>query len=89
MQAALQYQVKYIAVGGGVAANSLLRELMSKQGGKHGISVRFVPRGMSSDNAGMIALAAWRQLQHAGDRAFEKKWRINIHPNLKVKSWGK
>ena len=89
MQAADKYQVKQVAVGGGVAANSLLRELMNAQGQKRGITVRFVPRGMSSDNAGMIALAAWRKLQHAGEKGLNKKWRININPNLKVRSWGK
>lgn len=89
MQAADKYEVKQIAVGGGVAANNLLRKLMTQAGKKRGIAVRFVPRGMSSDNAGMIALAAWRQLQHAGEQALSKKWRININPNLKVRSWGK
>ncbi len=89
LQAAEKYKVKYIAVGGGVAANSLLRQLMEQQSRKRGISVRFVPRNMSSDNAGMIALAAWRQLEHAGAKALSKKWPIAINPNLKVKSWGK
>ena len=88
MKAAEKYKVKYIAVGGGVAANSLLREMMQAAGHKRGISVRFVPRKMSSDNAAMIALAAWRKLQHAGQNALEKKWPIDINPNLKVKNWG-
>lgn len=89
MQAAQKFDVKHIAVGGGVAANSLLRELMQSQGSKRGLTVRFVPRGMSSDNAAMIALAAWRRLEHAGEGALQKHWRININPNLKVSSWGK
>ena len=89
MQAAAKYKVQYIAVGGGVAANTLLRELMTKAGAEKGISVRFVPRNMSSDNAGMIALAAWRKLVHAGKQALRKKWPIEIDPNLKVKNWGK
>ena len=89
MQAAQYYKVKHIAVGGGVAANSLLREMMSGEGGKRGLDVRFVPRGMSSDNAAMIALAAYRRLQQAGADALQKKWNININPNLKVKNWGK
>ncbi len=89
MQAAEKYKVRYLAVGGGVAANNLLRQLMQEQGQKRGLSVRFVPRNMSSDNAGMIALAAWHKLQYAGEQALSKKWQININPNLKVKSWGK
>ena len=89
MKAAEKYKVKQIAVGGGVAANSLLREMMQAQGQKRGLTVRFVPRKMSSDNAAMIALAAWRQLERAGDQALAKKWPIDINPNLKVKNWGK
>lgn len=87
--AARKYRVKHVAVGGGVAANSLLREMMSAEGQKLGIEVRFVPRKMSSDNAAMIALAAYKILQHAGEGALQKKWNININPNLKVKNWGK
>ena len=87
--AARKYRVKHVAVGGGVAANSLLREMMSAEGQKLGIEVRFVPRKMSSDNAAMIALAAYKLLQHAGEGALQKKWNININPNLKVKNWGK
>ncbi len=89
MLAAEKYKVRQVAVGGGVAANSLLRELMTEEGRKRGIEVRFVPRKMSSDNAAMIALAAYKQLQHAGPAAWQKKWNININPNLRVKNWGK
>ena len=89
LKAAQTYKVKYIAVGGGVAANSLLREMMTAQAAKRGLQVRFVPRKMSSDNAAMIALAAWRQLEHCGEKAFTQKDAIAINPNLKVKNWGK
>ena len=89
MLAASKYKVKHIAVGGGVAANSLLRQMMAEEGQKRGIDVRFVPRKMSSDNAAMIALAAYKRLEAAGEGALEKKWNININPNLRVKNWGK
>ena len=87
--AAQKYKVKHIAVGGGVAANALLRQMLQEQGAQKGIDVRFVQRGMSSDNAAMIALAAWRRLEAAGPDALDKKWNININPNLKVKNWEK
>lgn len=87
--AAQKYKVKHVAVGGGVAANSLLRQMLQEQGAQKGIDVRFVQRGMSSDNAAMIALAAWRRLEAAGPDALSKKWNININPNLKVKNWEK
>lgn len=89
MLAAEKYKVKQVAVGGGVAANTLLREMMTAEGQKRGINVRFVPRKMSSDNAAMIALAAYKQLQFAGEGALQKKWNIDIDPNLKVHNWGK
>ncbi len=89
MLAADTYKVKHIAVGGGVAANTLLRELMQKEAQKRDIQTHFVPRTMSSDNAAMIALAAWKKLEYAGPKGLEKKWKININPNLKVKNWEK
>ncbi len=87
--AAQRYKVKHLAVGGGVAANSLLRQMLQQQGAQRGLDVRFVQRGMSSDNAAMIALAAWRRLEAAGPDGLNKKWKININPNLKVKNWEK
>lgn len=89
MLAADKYKVKHIAVGGGVAANTLLRELMQKEAQKRNIQTHFVPRNMSSDNAAMIALAAWKKLEYAGQNGLGKKWNININPNMKVKNWEK
>lgn len=89
MQAAQACGVGQVAVGGGVAANTLLRQLMEQAGAQHGIQVRFVQRGMSSDNAAMIALAAWRRLEQAGEQGLQQKWNIHINPNLKVKNWEK
>ena len=89
MLAASKYKLKHIALGGGVAANSLLRQMKNEEGQKQGIEVRFVPRKMSSDNAAMIALAAYKRLEAAGDGALEKKWKIHSNPNLRVKTWGK
>lgn len=85
--AAQRYKVKHIAVGGGVAANALLRQMMQEQAQKKGIQTHFVPRQISSDNAAMIALAAWKKLENAGPDALTKKWSVNINPNLKVKNW--
>ena len=89
MLAADKYKVKHIAVGGGVAANTLLRELMQKEAQKRNIQTHFVPLTMSSDNAAMIALAAWKKLEYAGPNGLEKKCNININPNMKVKNWEK
>lgn len=85
--AAKKYKVKYIAVGGGVSANSLLREKMQYAASEQGIQARFVDRKLSSDNAAMIALAAYKKLAHAEESGKNKKWDININPNMKVRNW--
>lgn len=85
--AAKKYKVKHIAVGGGVAANSLLREKMQEQAQKAGIEVHFVERKLSSDNAAMIALAAYKKLEHAENTGRLVKKNIDINPNMKVRSW--
>ena len=44
-----------LVAGGGVSANSRLREALLEQGTKQGIRVLFPPKGLSIDNAAMIA----------------------------------
>lgn len=50
-----QKQVKSLLVGGGVSANNYLRKRLSALGADLGIDVIFPPKGMSLDNAAMIA----------------------------------
>ena len=87
--AAKKYKVKHIAVGGGVASNALLRERMEKEAGKLGITAHFVDRKLSSDNAAMIALAAYKKLEHAQKTGRPVKKNINVDPNMKVRNWDK
>ena len=85
--AAKKYKVHHIAVGGGVAANALLRTQMQQQAATRKIEVHFVERKLSSDNAAMIALAAYRKLAHAEKAGKPCKKNIDINPNMKVRSW--
>lgn len=85
--AAKKYKVKYIAVGGGVAANSLLRQTMQARAQEQGKTVYFVERKLSSDNAAMIALAAYKKLEYAQKMGKPLKANIDIDPNMKVRSW--
>lgn len=85
--AAKKYKVRHIAVGGGVAANTLLRERMQEQAAKAGIEAHFVERKLSSDNAAMIALAAYKKLEYAEKTGKPLKKNIDINPNMKVRSW--
>ncbi|WP_424246068.1 N6-L-threonylcarbamoyladenine synthase [Elusimicrobium posterum] len=85
-QAVKKYNVKRVAVGGGVAANELLREQMNARGAKEGVGVSFVPKALSSDNGAMIALAGFKKIMFARSSVQRN---IKINPNMKIESWGK
>ena len=89
LDAAARYKVKHIAVGGGVAANTLLREQMQARAAQRGIETHFVDRKLSSDNAAMIALAAYKKLEYAERTGRAVRAHVNIDPNMKVSSWGR
>ncbi|BAY17265.1 sialoglycoprotease [Anabaenopsis circularis NIES-21] len=55
---ALDYGLKTIAVGGGVAANSGLRQHLQAAASEHNLRVLFPPLKFCTDNAAMIACAA-------------------------------
>ena len=48
-----------IVVSGGVSANSELRQRFAEEAARHGLRVAFPTMAMSTDNAAMIAAAAW------------------------------
>jgi N6-L-threonylcarbamoyladenine synthase len=59
MQAAERYQARSIIMAGGVAANGPLRELMTKRGQEMGWPVHYPSLSLCTDNAVMIAAAAY------------------------------
>ena len=61
-KAAEHFGAKAILVSGGVSANRLLRESMSALAGQQQIPVAFPSLSLSTDNAAMIAAAAWPKL---------------------------
>jgi N6-L-threonylcarbamoyladenine synthase len=79
-RAAEQVGAKGLVLGGGVAANSLLRERflsVCTEAGIHG----FLPsRAMCTDNAAMIAAAGWHRLRSDGPTALD----AGAHPNLRL-----
>ena len=80
--AALRFKAKDIVIGGGVAANSRLRALMTERGVAAGFAVRLPARVLCTDNAAMIAHVAWRRLsakRSAGAGACD--------PALPLRSW--
>ncbi len=59
LQAAREHQVATLLVTGGVAANSELRTSFERRGAEEGLAVYFPSRKLSTDNAAMIAAAAY------------------------------
>lgn len=62
-KAAKDLGIKHIAVAGGVSANSGLRQAMLDLGKKYGWTVYIPPFAFTTDNAAMIAQAAWYKYQ--------------------------
>jgi len=59
LTAAREYDVRTLFVSGGVAANQELRTTFEREGGMQGLAVFFPSRALSTDNAAMIAAAAF------------------------------
>ena len=60
--AAAHYGVRGIVVSGGVAANRELRRRFAEEAEARGLQVAFPAPALSTDNAAMIAAAAWPRL---------------------------
>ncbi|MGB8012398.1 MAG: tRNA (adenosine(37)-N6)-threonylcarbamoyltransferase complex transferase subunit TsaD [Terriglobales bacterium] len=59
LAAAREYEVRTLFVSGGVAANHELRTTFEREAGREGLAVFFPARALSTDNAAMIAAAAF------------------------------
>ena len=59
LAAAEEYDVRTLFVSGGVAANRELRQAFEREAGMRGLPVSFPSRALSTDNAAMIAAAAF------------------------------
>jgi N6-L-threonylcarbamoyladenine synthase len=68
LAAAREYEIATLFVSGGVAANSELRESFERRAANEGLPVYFPSRPLSTDNAAMIAAAAYPKFL-AGDFA--------------------
>jgi N6-L-threonylcarbamoyladenine synthase len=78
--AAEAFGARGIVVSGGVAANSELRLRFQAEAGRRGIPVAFPSLALSTDNAAMIAAAAWHKLM-AGQFASDE---LGPAPQLKL-----
>jgi N6-L-threonylcarbamoyladenine synthase len=80
MSAAEELSAGSVLVSGGVAANSQLRETFEERAKRAGIQVYFPSRALSTDNAAMIAAAAYPRLR-AGILADAS---LNADPSLSL-----
>ena len=67
-------------IGGGVAANPHLRDMMARKLGRQGIRVTVPPLDACTDNAAMIAVVAQRRFR-AGELA---DFSIDADPNMRL-----
>jgi N6-L-threonylcarbamoyladenine synthase len=80
LAAAEETGARTVLVSGGVAANSELRRRFEEKAARAGVDVFFPSRALSTDNAAMIAAAAYSHLL-AGDLAEPD---MNAEPNLRL-----
>ena len=80
MKTCRQKNVNKIAIAGGVASNSSLREELMKAASKEGIKVLFPSPVLCTDNAAMIGSAAYFNFI----KGLEASLNINAKPNLKL-----
>ena len=80
LAAAVHFRISTIVVSGGVAANRSLRARFAEAAAQRGLSVHFPQAALSTDNAAMIAAAAWPKLL-GGDVADAT---LNATPQLRL-----
>jgi len=80
MAAAEAFGVGSILVSGGVAANRELRQRFAEAAAERGLPVAFPARAMATDNAAMIAAAAWPKLA-AGEFAAQD---MGANPQMRL-----
>ncbi len=81
IDAAQAHQMKSIVVGGGVAANSRLRQRFLEAAQKHHVKIYLPDLKFCTDNAAMIAAAGYYKLRHARSKD------IRVSANLPIESW--
>ena len=80
-KAVQELEVEQVILAGGVAANSQLRAELKAELSKMGVELYFPPLKLCTDNAAMIASAAYYHWQQENWASYD----LNAEPNLKLK----
>ena len=80
VRAAKEFDFDRIIVGGGVSANSVLRDDLISAGEKNDIKVNFPPKFLTTDNGAMIAAAGAYYLE----KGISSPLNVNVYPNLGI-----
>jgi N6-L-threonylcarbamoyladenine synthase len=76
--AAVTYRARTVLMAGGVAANGLLRERLRERLGPE-VDFRYPPLALCTDNAAMIAAAAFFRY----NEGLQTDWTLDIDPNAR------
>ena len=81
-KAAEKYKVTEVSIGGGVAANSRLRDLTAARATERGLRAVIPPRSLCTDNGAMIAQVALHRLRN--NRVSK---RLRSDPSMGFENW--
>ena len=82
ISACKKYHEKKLVIGGGVSANSRLRERLSEEGAKNKISIYFPELSLTGDNGAMIAAEGYYQIISGAGLA---DMDLTAEPNINLK----
>lgn len=82
MKAAAGLRLRRVVVGGGVAANSRLREKFASRGRVDKVKVYFPPMALCTDNAAMVAYVGSLMLSRKG-----RSRPLSVDPSMTIRSW--
>jgi N6-L-threonylcarbamoyladenine synthase len=80
-KAAKEFGARGLCIGGGVAANSLLRARIEQAAIDDGLAAYLPPKAMCTDNAAMVASAAWWRFEVDGAASIA----TGANPNLRLR----